>query len=580
MISLRRLRWSACCLLLVCLLWLSPGTRQHIHRYLLSSWLGPDVSVGQLIIHHRHSLLEASQLQWTGGRGARRFQLTAEQGWLAVEGGELLRGQASFPQLVLRSADVRLEHDQESSTDAVFAWKRLLAQHLAPLDWGQLQGTLASLGAAQKLTRSLGERVERWLARSREIVAEVEQLEQQVAGMDNPLRFEESVQEKLARIRELSVEQNLLANQFEALPQHVAEGKADLQKLLEQDRTRLVGLVIGSGETGLGLNRGLTLSGEGQPSFQTDPSQSQLQRERLCLELADELALGFSQQLLPYGEIVELMAATSRPQPRASYDLDFRPGPADSECLAVPRWKAAGNFYCGELSVPYQATGDWVRVSAPKGAEAVRSAWEVDFHPDGRHHTVHVKYATNESPATRVWLIDKASAGTATESRRDLSQLEQDPSCSSLSLTVADGLVRGRLTLRVHSLVWLTGQDHWSHNPTEAAIEAPLLFDVTGDWQAVTVRPTGMLPAWFVQAVRADLEQRLHLVLKANAEQLQRSFEHQLHQLQATLAGAVEQLQPLAREHTRQLMATRDRLQQFMDVSGTQFARQPGELIR
>ena len=64
LISKRRLQWTAIGLLIVCVLLMLRPTRSWIERVWIAHALSPQLTVGELIVHSKKSVIEVKDLQW------------------------------------------------------------------------------------------------------------------------------------------------------------------------------------------------------------------------------------------------------------------------------------------------------------------------------------------------------------------------------------------------------------------------------------------------------------------------------------------------------------------------------------
>jgi hypothetical protein len=564
--SYRRLRWSAISLLLICLLVLTPTTRRMLDQLLVNHILSPEVSVGILVFHGQKSIVEARDVSWTSRRGPRAVQLSAERGWIAVDKTGLIDRQVRFPLVILERAELQLAQAPPTDVGLLVHWKRRLAVQVSQLDWEIIQQPAGSLSASQSVRRGFAQRIERWLARSREILNEADALERESASMDNPLRFEISLKEKLARIRELSREQNLLAQQFDGLDDQLQSETKRLRELYQQDHLHFAGLVIDNAAAPV----------------------PHLEMDRLCFAVAQDLGQAFWQRIAPYGEVVDhLSKATHLPQ-RPNFDIDVRSDRFGNDRFAVNQWKGAGTFRCGPIESQFQASGDWRLTQEPFAPPTLNFAWEATFQHQLGQVMAWVEHNSLKSSASHLKLrhMPAALAKATPSTRGDVSETaagnDLHQSFSEVNLISDSGQLRGQLALFSDTLLWL-GADPVPELPANATSTQPqaLQFELEGDWNQMQLKPTGTIPAWLAGALAAEANQRLQLAAAAQQSQLQREFETELAQLQLLVNTALEHAKSQSSEHERQLLATQQHLQRQIDqMDGLEYARRPGELVR
>ena len=109
----------------------------------------------------------------------------------------------------------------------------------------------------------------------------------------------------------------------------------------------------------------------------------------------------------------------------------------------------------------------------------------------------------------------------------------------------------------------------------------PLQFNISGPWTNVKLELIGATPSWISQAVTAEAETQLKIAVEAATVHLDQAFAAEWQQLTQFVATGVGDQKSLTNNHTRQLLATQDRLQQQLDDKDrTEFARRPGAIAR
>ncbi len=562
--SKRRLRWSAITLLVVCLLLLLRPTRAWLDRWLVAHVLGPGVSVSELVLHSSHSIVEARDVSWSGTRAGRSFQLTARRGWLAYDQLGLIDRHARLPKAIFQDADLRLDQAPPAPIPQLQQWKQRLAKQITQLDWERIQRQFSCLTATQELKKSWSDSIERWVVRSQQILAEAEVLEQQSTTMENPLRFDVSMAEKLQRLQELSSEQSEISKQFDALAGQLETETPRLQELRRQDHLKLTGLVIGT----------------------TATSDRQLERDRLCSELAQNLGQVFWQRIAPYGEIVDQLASATQVASRPSYDVNIRSDRHGDELFELREWKASGIFSFGDSHQShYQAAGNWTLTQPALLRNELCMNWQASFQREHDHVEVHAEYVASQSDALKLLLVQTAMPSDIREPATPTLEPWQASSLSQGSqakVTSQAGVLQGELVLHSDSLHWLAQESNVQSPKLAVQPNAvPLKFQMEGEWTQAKLELSGLVPAWLSQPVIAELETSIQAATQGSRRQLDQQFDSDLAELRQVVSVALAEDRKCCVLADEQLLATRQRLQQRQaEMNGTEFARRPGAITR
>ncbi len=563
LISKRRLRWFAITTLVMCLLLLCRPTRNWVDRMLVAQFVGPTVSVGELVVHRHKSIVEARELEWSAIQGDRKLQFSARCGWFAYDKLGLVDRHTRLPKVIFQEANLRLEGAPPAPPAQLDRWKQRLALQITQLDWNAINHQLGSLIATRELKQSWSNGIKRCVDRSQQILAEADELERQTAKLDNPLRFEVSIHDKLDRLQALSREQRQLTDQLEELSNQVESETVRLRELHRQDQLKLVGLVIGNAAA----------------------HDLQLERENISLDLAEDLGYAFWLRFASYGEIVDRMAsATQGYSQRPSYDVNIRSNRHGNEWLQLTEWKASGDFSNAELQTPFQASGSWSLTQEPLLQSSLDFAWRATFFLDQAQVDVRAEHLSQKSDTTELHM----QIGKSKTNRRNLALIDpgdlgaERTSGAHVKLTSQSGKLEGELAVPANAFDWIESTTLAALMQFASQPEAePLRFRIAGPWTEVHLELVGAVPVWLSQAVASEADACNQIASQTSKLQLEQTFTSELLQLQQLVNSALSESKPLAADHTRQLLAKQDRLQrQLDDRNGTEFARRPGAITR
>lgn len=573
LISKRRLRWTAIGLLIVCVLLMLRPTRSWIERAWIARALSPQVTVGQLVVHSRKSIIEARDLKWridgsstskSNGTGAsgRTFGVSARRCWLVVDRASLPSGKLHLPKVILQDANLYLAKGLPSASDSLENWRQQLARQIAEFSWEILQCELSCLPATEELRTAWCQSIEGWVARSRQILVEAAQLEHQVEAMDNPLRFEESIKAKLARFQQLADEQRCLVSQLEQLEGSLASESARLNQLHKQDRQSFA-----------------ALSTEAKLKPAIDSNHAAFERE-----FAVVLGEAVWNQLAPYGEIVDNVSHAAASFRTADYDVTLRPVEYGAEHLQRSELKAAGEFQAGLVKSRYQTNGTW-RIAQNAPAQTFR---EFNFYTifQGDSNQLHVssQYDSRQSTSTQLQIVFTGGPQPAAKpADRSLSaQADEFTQPTQATLASAAGKLTGSLSVAPSSLKLLSLKlpvELLESIATDA--NQSLQFKLSGDWDQPQLELNGVTPVWLEQAVKRLATQQAQAAIAKSQLRLDTEFSKQLLQLRQLVDVAVREARQAAAADERKLLASQSRTQEQVDVSsGAEFARRPGEVNR
>ena len=596
LLSKRRLQWTAIGLLIVCALLMLRPARTWIEQVWIARALSPQLTIGELIVHSKKSIVEVRDLKWQGsgldfvsktgggasgyigvgktdGGASGHFGINARRCWLAVDRNSLASGKLRVPKIVFQNADLYLAGDLPHADDRLADWRQHLAIQLVDFHWESLQRQFKSLPAAEKLRSSWRESIDDWGKRSRQILVEATRLEHQVEAMDNPLRFEESINAKLAQFQQLADEQRSLVSHLEQLEGSLVTESERLNQLHQQDLLSFAGL-----------------SSEAKLKHAIDTNHADFEQE-----MAVVIGEAVWNRLAPFGEIVDKFSHAAASIQTADYDVTVRSLEFGSEQLRRSEIKATGDFQAGLVKSHYQTRGTW-RIAQQTPAETFR---EFNFLTVFHGNTIHSdviqgdsnqidvssQYDSRQSAGThlQIVMVDRPQRGAnpSSSSPPPAGTAEQTRSTESKLISDA-GRLTGSLIVAPSTLKMLP----WKLPPVVveclgAEASGALRFELCGDWDHPQLTLISAAPAWLRQAVERLASQQAQVAIAKSKLQLETEFSMQLVQLRRLVDVAVREAKQSAKADERKLLVSQARLHEQLDMaSGAAFASRPGEVNR
>ncbi len=594
LISKRRLRWGTLCLLVVCAMILLQPTRAWIEALWIAQVLGPKVSVDAIVYHPSKSVVQARKLRWrelpldnSPNVAQRSVGVSIDHSWLGYDLRSLAHGQLRLSKVILEDADLSLDGSLPRPSAQRIAWQARIAQHIGNLNWESLEHSLSYGAATDQLKQDWRKRIDDWLVRSQQILAQSTRFQDEVASLSNPLRVEQSLRDRLMLMQQLAAEHRALTKEIEQVPMALANDSSGLKQLYQQEVEK--------------LRSGLT-------SCMEAPAQAAA-REAIASDCILDIGQLAWRQLAPYAEVVDRLGGAFEGANVNSHNVTFRAPEYAGEWLRVAEWKAQGQFRAGALRASYHASGECGPLQVASGQAASPSLQatfddsknqidvRVQYHSDGQHN-VQLMLApphglpevtpvaglgthAEESPSDRLMhdsIADYISPKESTASQTSF--------VSQANLITRSGALEGRVTIAHAAL-----QDLVEQLPESSAILArellatgsasPLDFVVSGSWNHVELHLQQAIAAGVSSEIERETREQLLQAAAAKEAQLATDFERQLLAVRYLVESAANDLREQVTEDSQQLTSNQQSVQQRLDeMHGTEFARRPDTLQR
>lgn len=580
LISSRRLKWFAIATLVTCALLLFPSTRAWIQRTSLARAVGQQWSAQDIVYHSKRCVVEARDLRWRDSAEARGVELVAQHGWFAFNDVALVDRTFLLPKVILQGVELRIRDAEPKQNFFVPSWKQQLATRISKFDWNLAREQMESLMFARELSAVWIQSIDRWVTRSQEIVAEVAHLEQEVVELDNPLRFEQTIQAKLSRLQELAREQSLLLQRFGSVEPRIDFESEEFQKLEEGDRAKLLIMVSGI-------------------------SDLESERASICQQVAIAAAQEVWLQLAHYAEVVDRLTLVNREQPLHDYDRNVRGTQEERLLFEVSELKASGILTHDLAETAFQAHGQLSQRLDATQEPHRQLDWQFQFQHKSTPIRVSATFDTQTSKATQVKLALAAASTSSSESDfisnsvgNSTSDLTSSwlRSTSNLSAGVADigsrdalltlnstqGQLDGTLVLSSECQPFFTGESQrLLAEPANGSVPPSLRFHVGGHWGKVQLELMEATPDWLHGLIDKDLDRKWAELSEFANSQLTRELKELHANLQIQIEEAKLAGQAKVASAQRQLLATQASIQKrFAGITQTEFARRPGAIQR
>lgn len=552
MISRRRIYWAGIALLTVVVCLLVRPIRTWVDRAAVDIATGGTASVDQLQLHFSESVVEARKFETHQSADGRRFGLVADKAWVALDPVDLVDRIYTSPTVLIEGAEVYLEDVQpDRMQPKPTSWEARLAQKLAGVSWEELCRHLQSVLTIDDPAGRLQTRITQLIQRSQEIVRQSREVTNDHQDRDNPLRYEDDVRRKLAKIDSLRSQQVELLKQFDATYQYLsAETKQLEQKYAaESQRIRSEALAAAAVEADM---QGLA---------------------------DDVLVTSGTEAWKLYSPMAEIVYRLSQVAPAIEASDEAAPWNrsirrSDLTLVSLPSIRAAGNFRLGKTVTPFHLAGSYSRRTETPGT----SSWSCDFFKAERSVQVVVdELNETDSGSTlvsvTVWPQHGDPAGLAT------------PKLLTAELRIEGGDVDG--TIRVTQNVFdqvefrreaqiLSAALSRLGEPTEASEGTlpEIEYQLSGTWLSPVVTPSAPAERWLLDHIRQSLEPDLERALAQATVKLEASLQDQLTRLRASTRQVADASLLLRDVDQNPVYTARARLQGFLDeLNGTAIRR-------
>ncbi len=568
LISKRRLQWGVIFLLACLCAVLVRPVRSWVDQVLIGRAIDPQLAVRELHFHTRTSVVEARDLNWGGVENDRSFGIRARRGWFAVDGEAILDRRFCLPVAILEDAELHLENYDLRDPAGGSVWQQELAERVAQLDWQEIQQHFSSLLATEDLTQTWRERVDRWVNRSRLILARVQMAPEAPDSLKNPLRAEDRLRQRIRRLDSLTTEHSTLTDQF-----------VEIEKLLQAEANQLEEL----------YQRDIELLSSMRWTQNGKLVDAELVREA-TESMTHQVARQVWQSVADFAEVSDMVAhAVAGDEPR-SYDRDVRSANRNSPSFELAELKARGVFTHNQLDTPFSVNGQFSAEKDRDSCGAFSAAWRYHFmHGD---LVVRVVVSADSRGANQIQLGAVPAQDTDPEAWLDASgdadgnaPLALSDDASSLELGIrSDGeQLEGVLVFGIDALEGLEGKPieviRSAMASGDPADPATIEMQLAGSWKQPELKLDGEYPSWLLSAVEQALAGQLEPTEMATEARLRTEFETRLGALRVLVASASQAGQVEMQNHHQQLVAERERFQFSLDEIGTEFARRPGDAL-
>ncbi len=582
LLSKCRLRWATVALLIICGVLLFQPTRVWLQRVWITAALGPQVSVGEIVYHGKSSIVEVRGLSWHGigavdagarastAASIRKFAVTAPRCWLGLDRPRLADGRIYLPKVILQDAVISLASSFPETNSKLEDWRQAVARHQEQFDWRKLEPRANCLDAADHSLAAWLLRTEDLVNRSRSILAVAARIDEETQGMDNPLRFADSIRAQLERYSELVAAQRSLSRQLGEIDDDLARETRRLEELHGQDKREW----------------------DEQCSQLQDVATQQNSELPLDQRLALVLAQAGWDQVAPFGEIVAHTSQAAASIRQSNYDVTVRAASAASDQIQCSDLKASGEFRFAQVKSPFQTSGAW-RLAQQRPGEVFRELNSRTLF-DCQTHQLEVSGSHDSRKSTGIQLRIRMLNRDVARRARPTSAAEA-MSINSLSpvtahLTSEAGRLTGTLCIAAEALPLLShtpprddlaGLQEILNDSADKHEREALQFDVRGTWQAPEFKLSSPPAAWLQRAVEAIISQRSQEVIALSQTKLDAEFKLRMEQMQERISLAARAAQAVVSGDESRLLTSQQSLQQRLDeINGTEFARRPGEVQR
>lgn len=555
LISRRRIYWASVLTLLCVVCVLVRPMRSWIDRAIVAATTQGAATVDQLHLHIGDSVVEAKGLSIHRHEDRRKFGMVAAKTWIAIDGVGMVDRRLNAPTVMIEDAVVYLADDDTAlaASPPAEAWQTQLARRLSSITWDQLKEHFTSLLAADDLAPSLDGRIETWLQASDEILRRLREIESDTFDRDNPLRYENDVQERLAQIEQLRLEQEKLVKHFEfARSTLEAEVKLLEEQALEKaddfEKQAFAAAAIEADMQGM-ANEILTSSGHAAWNRFAD-----------------------------YCEVASRMAEIKLQQQTPPWNKNIRRQHAP--LVDLPSIKVAGHFERGLAEVPFSVQGSY---SSIDGVTLDHTSWDYTFFEQTR--TIQLDLCMDCPNTQSLTLL-------ATQEQNVVGRFLSKTGDSS-GQTVLDGDIsvsNGELSgqVKVYRQALATGPIAGGRNLAKVGDrqmqilakamrqhdeDAYIVYDVSGTWRSPLLEPTQPAELWLIDQIRESIRPNLQQAVADATLRLNNEVRSRLARLKHTAQLAASGSTSITEQHRNPLFAARKRLQASLDENNGSIIR-------
>ncbi len=447
LLSKRRLKWGVICFSIMCLLIFVRPPRTWLDQALVRR-LDPDLRVARIQYLTGPSVVQLRDLAWHKNAASEEFGFLSQNAWLAIDRAAMKRGQLLVPRAELENATLYLESDRAPTSNEDNPWLAELASHIGKIDWREIHRTHFEKLAPAQTQLEVRRKIDSMIRESAAIEHTVQQLASEFRFSDNPLRHEQELVEKLAKLEQLILEHQGLSEQLNRVQTNVASTGENLQSQLEAVSQSVVRRTL--------QHSGITNS-----------------QQRVASSMIQQYAFQQWQELADYGRVSGLVATR---MPIAPITPDSG-GASSTPSLRVNALSAKGTFAHQRIHTPFTMTA--ALSNDRLGQSNLRSEWSYFLPERGKtvgitvtresvrpsvEFELHFFEASRETPSPS----DRVSNAAATDSPQRGKVLPQ------LSGTSNGASLNGNLSLLLRNTQATTNTDGQVHADNPLSQTPPL----------------------------------------------------------------------------------------------------------
>ena len=584
--------------------------RTWIDRAAVDIATGGSASVDQLKLHFGESVIEAQRFETHRSVEGRRFGLVADKAWVALDPVDLVDRIYTSPAVLVEGAEVYLEDSQPAKLSPnKISWEARLAEKLAGVSWEELCRHLQSVLTVDDLAGRLQSRITQLIDRSEDIIRQSREITNEKQERDNPLRYEDDVRRRLAKVDQLRSRQIELLEQFETTYRLLSAETKQLEEkyAAESERIRAEALAAAAVKADM---------------------------QGLADDVLKTAGVEAWKMYSPMAEIVyrlsEVAPADTASKHQRPWNRSFRrPG---LTLVSLPNIRAAGNFRLGRTVTPFHLAGSYRAQANGSGV----SNWSCDFFKAGQFVNVVVDgpeaiepqgqdgltagtgvpmgdgmFGAVDSLSVESTIAKSPTATTAIENQiaqttnatapngrtlpRQLSvivkpQADEEAGLEATALLTAELVIDGETvsgTMRVARDAFdlveyrreaqiLSAALARLERPDDGTDEARAYVEyrLSGTWMSPSVTPNSPAERWLLDHVRECLEPELENALAVATASLEESLQDQLNRLRGSTRQVADASMLLRDENRNPVYTARARLQSFLDeLNGTAIRR-------
>ncbi|GAB5406220.1 MAG: hypothetical protein Aurels2KO_44510 [Aureliella sp.] len=536
-ISRRRFYWAIVLTLLFALCVLVRPMRTWIDRGLVATATGGSVAVDRLHLHFGESVIEAQGLAIERNEGARHFGLRAAKTWVAVDGVGVIDRRCAAQTVLVEDAVLYLDGDQAIvATPPAVSWFENLSQRMSGISWADLQQHFGSILSADNLATHWEQKVAKLVRDSADVLTQLNQIESETANMDNPLRYEVAVRDRLQRLEQLQAEQEDIMKKFAAARQQLEAEAKQLRSKFDAEKESFAFTAI-----------------DGDMSMMAN-------------EILDSSGRTAWQQIASYCEIAARMASVNSSDTSLPWNKNFRN--LNGPLIDLPVVKVAGMFERGPELVPFSVEGAFI---SSTGEDIAESNWDYSFFQLQRIVELGVVATDNETQSISI------------DAHLDGDESDQNQTVASGEIRVAGEELSGEVLVYASAFEYNSvASDHsvgreqqiLSSALSRQGSDACIAFTVSGTWEAPSLTASQPAQDWLIDQIHESIQPSLQQAIAQATTQMETELHTRLAKIETAARTAAQGADAIVNEHRNPLYAARNRLQASLDeLSGASIRR-------